>query len=56
MLQQRTGIVVRLNIQFEITYSTNVVEYNTMALVELIEQCNFASAGTETVAMGHFTL
>ena len=57
VLQQYTGIVVRLNIQFEITYSTTAVEHNTtMALVDLIERCNFISAGTETVATGHFTL
>jgi hypothetical protein len=43
--------------QFEITYSTTVVEYNTtMALVNPMERCNFVSAGTETVATGHFTL
>jgi hypothetical protein len=29
VLQQYTGIVVRLNIQPEITYSTTVVEFNT---------------------------
>jgi len=57
VLQECTGKVVRLNIQFEITYSTTVVEYNTtMALVDLMEQCNFVSAGTETVATGYFTL
>jgi len=57
VLQQCTDKVVRLNIQFEITYSTTVVEFNTtMALVVLMEQCNFISAGTETVATGHFTL
>ena len=27
-----------------------------MPLVDLMERCNFASAGTETVATGHFTL
>ena len=61
MLQQCTSEVVRLNIKFEITYSTNVVEFNTvMALVVLMERCNFVSAGAETVdsieATGHFTL
>jgi hypothetical protein len=57
VVQQCTGIAVRLNIQFEITYSTFVVEYNTtMALEDLMERCNFVSAGTETVATGHFTL
>jgi len=57
VLQQCTGKVVRLNIQFEITYITTVVEFNTtMALVVLIERCNFVSAGTETEATGHFTL
>jgi len=57
VLQQCTGTEVGLNIQFEITYSTTVVEYNTtMALVGLMEQCNFVSAGTETVATGHSTL
>jgi hypothetical protein len=50
VLQQCTGKVVRLQIQFEITYSTTVVGYNTtMALVDLIQRCNFVSAG-------HFTL
>jgi hypothetical protein len=44
-------MVVRLNIQCEeITYSTTVVEFNTtMALVVLMERCNFVNAGTETV-------
>jgi hypothetical protein len=57
VLQQCTGKVVRLNIQFEITYSTTVVEFNTaMALVVLMERCNFVSAGTEAEATGHFTL
>jgi hypothetical protein len=57
VLQQYTSKVVRLNIQFEITYSTAVVEFNTtMALVVLMERCNFVSAGTETEATGHFTL
>jgi hypothetical protein len=56
VLQQSTGKVVRLNIQFEITYST-LVEFNTtMALVVLMERCNFVRAGTETEATGHFTL
>ena len=51
-----TGKVVRLNIQFEITYSTTVVEFNTtMILVVLMERCNFVSAGIETEATGHFT-
>ena len=50
VLQQCTGKIVRLNIQFEIIYSTTVVEYNTsMALVDLMERCNVVSAG-------HFTL
>jgi len=57
VLQQCTGKVVRLNTQFLITYSTTVVEFNTtMAPAVLIERCNFVSAGTETEAMGHFTL
>ena len=57
VLQQCTGKVVRLKIQLEITYNTPAVEFNTtMALVVLMERCNFVSAGTETVAMGHFTL
>ena len=56
VLQQCAGKVVRLNIQFEITYSTTVVEFNTtMALVVLMQRCNFVSAGTETKATGHFT-
>jgi hypothetical protein len=54
-------MVVRLNIQFEITYSTTVIEFNTtMALVVLMERCNFVSADTEAIdsteATGHFTL
>jgi len=57
VLQQCTGKVVRLNIQFEITYITTVVKFNTaMALVVLIERYNFVSAGTEAEATGHFTL
>jgi hypothetical protein len=45
VIQQCTGIVVRLNIQFEMTCSTAVVEFNTtMALVVLVERCNFVSA------------
>jgi len=57
VLQECTGKVVRLNIQFEITYSTTVLEFNTtMALVVLMERCNFVSAGTEAEATGHFTL
>jgi len=37
-IQQRAGKVVRLNIQFEITYSTTVVESNTtMELVVLMK-------------------
>ena len=56
VLQQCTGKVVRLNIQFEITYSINVVGFNTtMLLVVLMERCNFVSAGIETEATGHFT-
>jgi len=39
---------VRLNIQFEITYSTTVFEFNTTtALVVLMERCNFVSAGRD---------
>ena len=61
VLQQCTGKVVRLNIQFEITFNTAVVEFNTtMTLVVLLEQCNFVIAGTETIdsteATGHLTL
>jgi hypothetical protein len=58
VLQQCTGKVVRLNIQFEITYSTTVVEFNTtMALVVLTEMCNYVSAGTETSnGTFHFTI
>jgi hypothetical protein len=61
VLQQCTGKVVSLNIEFEITYSTAAVEFNTtMALVVLMERCNFVSAGNDTVdstqATGHFTL
>ena len=33
VLQQCTGKVVRLNIQFEITYSTTVVGFNTTMLL-----------------------
>ena len=47
VLQQCSGKVARLNIQFEITYSTTVIEFNTtMELVVLVERCNFVSAGT----------
>jgi len=47
--------------QFEITHSTTVVEFNTtMPLVVMMERCNFISASTETTdsteAMGHFSL
>ena len=57
VLQQCTSKVVRLNIQYKSTYSTPVFEFNTtMALVVLMERCNFVSAATETEAMGHFTL
>jgi len=43
--------------QFEITYSTTVFEFNTtMALVVLMVRCNFVSAGTHTEATRHFTL
>ena len=57
VLQQCTSKVVTLNIQYESTYSTPVFEFNTtMALVVLMERCNFVSAATETEAMGHFTL
>ena len=56
-LQQCTGKVVRLNIKFEITFSTTVVEFNsTMALVVLMERYNFVSVDTETEGTGHFTL
>ena len=49
VLQQCTGKVVRLNIQFEIAYSTTVVEFKTtMLLAVLMERCNFVSAGIET--------
>ena len=49
VLQQCTGEVVRLNIQSEITYSATVVEFNTtMALVVMLQRCNFVSAGTES--------
>ena len=54
VLEQCTGKVVRLN--FEITCSTTDVEFNTtMALVVLMERCNFVSASIETEATGHFT-
>jgi hypothetical protein len=57
VLQESTGKAVRLNIQFEVTYSTAVVKYNTtMALVDPMERCNFINAGIETIAIGHFTL
>ena len=57
MVQQCTGKVVRLNIHFEITYITTVVEFNTtVPLVVMMERCNFVGAGTETEATGHFTL
>jgi uncharacterized protein with von Willebrand factor type A (vWA) domain len=55
-LHRCTGKEVRLNLQFEITYGTTVVEFNTtMAVVVLMERCYFVSAGNETEAMGHFT-
>jgi len=55
MLQD--ALVMRLNIQFETTYSTTVVEFNTtMAPVVLMVRCNFVSADTETEATGHVTL
>jgi len=48
---------VTLNIQSEIIYSTTGVEFTTtMALVVLMERCNFVSAGTDTEATGHFTI
>ena len=52
---------IKMKIQFQITYSTADVEFNTtMALVVLIERCNFVIAGTETIdstdATGHFPL
>jgi hypothetical protein len=48
---------MRLNIQFEITYSITVFEFNTTtALVVLMKRCNFVSAGTETEATEHFAL
>jgi len=57
VLQKCAAKVARLNIQFEITYSTTVVEFNTtMALVVLMQRCNFVSAGTEKEATGHFTV
>ena len=61
VLQNCTGKVASLNIQIEITYSTTVVEFNTtMALVLLMERCNFVSAGAETIdcteAVGYLTL
>ena len=62
VLQNCTGKVASLNIQIEITYSTTVVEeFNTtMALLVLMERCNFVSAGAETIdsteGTGHFTL
>jgi hypothetical protein len=57
VLQQCTGKVLTLNIEFEFIYGTAAVEINTtMALVVLMERCNFVSAGTETEATGHFTL
>ena len=55
MLQQCAGKVVRLGIQFEITYSTTVFEFNTAtALVVLRKRCNFVNAGTEKVNSYHF--
>ena len=39
---------MRINTQFEITYSATVVEFNTtMVVVVLMERCNFVGAGTE---------
>ena len=49
VLQQCNGKVVRLNRQFEIAYSTTVVEFKTtMLLAVLLERCNFVIAGSET--------
>ena len=49
-----TSVNALINIQFEIAYSTTVVEFNTtMALVVLMERCNFVSAGIETETTGH---
>jgi len=60
VLQQCSGIVVRLNIQSEITNSTVVEFSTTMALVVLMQRCNFVSAGTKSIdfteATGHFTV
>jgi hypothetical protein len=40
-----------MNIQIETTYSTTVVEFNTtMALVVVIERCNFVCADTDAEA------
>jgi len=52
------SVTSRLYVQ---SYSTADVEFNTtMALVVLMERCNFVSAGTETIdcteATGHFPL
>ena len=52
---------MRLNIQFEITYNTTVVEFKTaMVSVVLMQRCNFVRAGTESIdsteATGHFTV
>jgi hypothetical protein len=50
-----------LNIQSEITYSTTVFEFNTpMALVVLMQRCNFVSGGTQSIdsteATGRFAV
>jgi uncharacterized protein (UPF0262 family) len=51
VIQQSTGKIVKINIQTEITYSTTVVEFNiTMAMMVLIERCNFVSADTDAEA------
>ena len=45
LLSSGTHSIINLNIQFEIAYSTTVVEfYTTMALVVMMERCNIVSA------------
>jgi len=54
-LRTSSNILRYTCLQYEITYSTAVVEFNTtMALVVLMERCNVVSAG-RTVIIGFRT-
>jgi hypothetical protein len=47
VLQLYTGKVARINIIFDITNSTTIIEFNTTTA--LVEQCNLVIVGNETV-------